>query len=261
MPDRGPFIALGSRMRGVAEVMTLGVKPNFMDYSPEERGLMTASDRILFPTLCYAQFFTTMGKRIFPSLETYLYSDEKIKQTTLFYMLGVPHPRTRIYYSLHHGDILREFSFPFVAKIPRRSAGGRGVFRIRDREDLERYLERTSVAYIQEFLPHERDLRVVLIRYEPVLAYWRIKASDDFRTNLYQGGAVSFDDVPGEAVRVAQESARRCRFDDVGMDLIFSKGRWHVIEANMQYGREGLRLKGLDLKDILRRKLLAGKLF
>jgi hypothetical protein len=33
-----------------------------------------------------------------------------------------------------------------------------------------------------------------------------------------------------------------------------------VIEANMEYGREGLRIKGMDLKQILREKLLSGKL-
>ncbi|KPK17523.1 MAG: hypothetical protein AMK69_25740, partial [Nitrospira bacterium SG8_3] len=33
------FIALGDRLRGVPEVMTLGVKPNFYDYLPHERDL------------------------------------------------------------------------------------------------------------------------------------------------------------------------------------------------------------------------------
>ena len=113
--DNTRFIALGSRLQGVPEVKTLGLKPNFKDYTPQERGLILNSKRILFPTLNYAQFLTTMGKEIFPSLETYLYADEKIKQTTLFYMLGIPHPRTRTYYHLHHKDILRDFDFPFIA--------------------------------------------------------------------------------------------------------------------------------------------------
>ena len=113
-----PYIALGSRLQGVPEVITLGVKPNFYDYSVYERELISGSDTILYPTLNYAQFFNTIGKKIFPSLETYIYADEKIKQTTLFNMLGIPHPRTRIYYHLHHRDILKDFSFPFIAKLP-----------------------------------------------------------------------------------------------------------------------------------------------
>jgi ribosomal protein S6--L-glutamate ligase len=235
------FIAFGSRLHKVPEVLTVGVKPNFLDYSTFERKLILDAEVILYPTLNYAQFFTTMGKRIFPSLETYLYADEKIKQTTLFLMLEIPHPRTKIYYHLHHKDILREFHFPFIGKLARRSARGRGVF-------------------IQEYLPHDRDLRVLLINYQPVLAYWRISKPGDFRTNLSQGGTISFDDISSEGLRLAQESSRKCRFNDVGMDLIFSEGKWYVIEANMKYGRQGLMMKGLNLKEILRQKLLSGVL-
>ena len=112
------------------EVRTLGVKPNFCDYSFNERELILKVDIVLYPTLNYSQLLSTMGKKIFPSLETYLYSDEKIKQTTLFYMLGIPHPRTRIYYSLHHHDILNDFSYPYIAKLPRCSARGKGIFKI-----------------------------------------------------------------------------------------------------------------------------------
>jgi len=254
------FVALGSRLQGVPEVITLGVKPNFLDYSPRERDLILRSERILFPTLNYAQFLTTMGKKIFPNLETYLYADEKIKQTTLFYMLGIPHPRTRIYYHLHHQGILRDFSFPFIGKIARRSARGRGVFLIRSEKELEAYLSLTNIAYIQEFLPHERDLRVVLINYQPVLAYWRVRRTENFRSNLSQGGMISFDDIPQQGLETAHESAKKCKFNDVGLDLIRSKNTWYVIEANMKYGRKGLAMKGLDLKEIMRKKLLNGEI-
>jgi ribosomal protein S6--L-glutamate ligase len=258
MSDGRPFIALGSRLTGVPEVITLGVKPNFTDYSPRERQLILGADTILFPTLNYAQFFTTMGKKIFPSLETYLYADEKIKQTTLFYMLEIPHPRTRIFYPRHHNEILETFSFPFIGKLARRSARGRGVFKIQNEAELKRYLKVAKIAYIQEYFTHDRDLRVVLINYEPVLTYWRIRSPDDFRTNLSQGGTISFEQIPEAAVKLGQESARKCNFNDVGMDLMLHKGTCYVIEANMKYGRQGLIRKGMDLKEIMRQKLLSG---
>lgn len=176
-------------------------------------------------------------------------------------MLEIPHPRTRVYYHLHHKDIINEFSFPFVAKLPRRSARGRGVFKIHNSEELKSYLGLTRIAYIQEYLPHDRDLRVVLIKYHPVLAYWRIRSPDNFRTNLSQGGKICFDDIPIEGVRLAQNFARKCKFDDVGMDLINCRDTWYVIEANMKYGRKGLMMKGLDLKEIMRQKLLSGEIF
>lgn len=254
------FVALGSRLQGVPEVLTLGVKPNFHDYSPRERTLITDSPVILYPTLNYAQFFTTMGKKIFPSLETYLYADEKIKQTTLFYMLGIPHPRTRLYYPRHHRDIVKDFAFPFIAKLPRASAQGRGVFMITNADELAYYLQLTKVAYIQDFLPHDRDLRVVLINCEPVLAFWRVCAPGNFRSNLFQGGTINFDHIPEEALALAREAARKCRFNDVGLDLIYQEGKWYLLEANMKYGRKGLRLRSMDLKQVLRNKLLSGEL-
>ena len=208
------FIALGSRLKGVKEVLTLGVKPNFFDYTPEQRKLILEAKLILFPTLNYAQFFTTLGKKIFPSLETYLYADEKIKQTTLFYMLGIPHPKTRIYYRRHYKDILQDFSFPFVAKIPRGSSQGKGVFKINNIEELESYLRVTKVAYIQEYIPHDMDLRVILINYDPVLAYWRIRKKGEFRTNIALGGRFDFENIPEEAIFFAKQCAIKCKFND-----------------------------------------------
>ncbi|MBW1786767.1 MAG: RimK family alpha-L-glutamate ligase [Deltaproteobacteria bacterium] len=257
---RQPFIALGSRLRGVPEVLTLGVKPNFMDYSPDERDLILGTSVVLYPTRNYAQFLTTLGRPIFPSLETHLYADEKIKQTTLFTMLGIPHPRTRFYYALHHKDIVNDFQFPFIAKLPRCSAQGRGVFKIENAADLDAYLARTKVAYIQAYLPHVRDLRVVAINYRPVLAYWRVVSRDNFRANVAQGAELRFGHIPDRAIALAMDTARKCRFDDVGLDLIESRGKWHVIEANMKYGRKGLKLKGMDLKQIIREKLLSGEI-
>jgi ribosomal protein S6--L-glutamate ligase len=260
--DKGqsPFIALGSRLQGIPEVLTLGVKPNFYDYTPQERELIFGSKVVLYPTLNYAQFLTTMGKEIFPSLETYLYADEKIKQTTLFCMLDIPHPRTRVYYHLHHGDILKDFRFPFIAKLPRASARGKGVFKINNPAELERYLELTHVAYIQEYLPHDRDLRVILINYKPILAYWRESPPENFKTNVFQGGSINFENVPEEAIGMAQQLAEKCRFNDVGLDFIKDAGKWYLIEANMKYGRRGLKMKGMDLKEIIREKLLSGEL-
>lgn len=254
--DHPPFIAIGRRLEGIPEVLTLGVKANYMDYTPNERKLMESADLILYPTLNFAQFFTTMGKKIFPSLETHLYADEKIKQTTLYYMMGISHPRTRFYYRRHHGDILRNFMFPFVAKLPRASSQGRGVYLINNSDELEQYLHLTPVAYIQEYLPHDRDLRVILIDYQPILAYWRKSPPGNFRTNIFQGGTIHFEDIPHEVLAMAQDMARKCHFDDVGLDFIQNHGKWYLIEANMKYGRKALRSKGMDLKAIIRDRVL-----
>ncbi|MFC1844872.1 RimK family alpha-L-glutamate ligase [Thermodesulfobacteriota bacterium] len=255
------YIALGSRLNGIPEVLTLGVRPNFNDYTQEERRKIHDAEFILYPSLNYAQYFTTMGKKIFPSVETYLYAGQKMKQTTLFNMLSISHPRTRIYLQRQFSRIENDFPFPFIAKIPRASSRGRGVYKITDSDQLRKYLEKTKFAYIQEYLPHEKDLRVILINYYPVLAYWRKLSPGDFRTNLFQGGKIDFDNISQDALQLAQEFARKCNFNDVGLDLLQSNGKWYLIEANMQYGRDGLKKKNMVLKEVIREKLLAGTLF
>ncbi|MCK5229942.1 MAG: ATP-grasp domain-containing protein [Desulfobulbaceae bacterium] len=255
-----PYIALGSRLTGISEVLTLGVRPNFDDYSHKEKKLISASRIILYPTLNYAQLFTTMGKKIYPNVEWYLYADEKIKQTTLFYMLGIPHPRTRIYYRRQQSEIPADFPLPFIAKIPRGSAQGKGVFLITTTDELENYLKLTNIAYIQEYIPHTRNLRIVLINYQVVVSYFLESQADNFRTNLFQGGVVDFEGIPEEVIQKAEEYSRKCRFNEVGLDFIQNNGIWYLIEANMLFGRNGLKMKGLDLKKIVREKLLKGEL-
>ena len=71
---------------------------------------------------------------------------------------------------------------------------------------------------------------------------------------------MEFDGIPEDAVHLACKTARSCNFNDVGLDLIRSKGKWYLIEANMKYGRKGLRMRGMDLKVIMRDKLVSGEL-
>ena len=172
---------------------------------------------------------------------------DKIKQSALFELLNIPHPRTRVYYGKRQKKaIIDHFEFPFIGKIPRGSALGRGVYLIRNASELGDYLTLTDVAYIQEYLPVNRDIRVVVIGQRVVHAYWRIAAQNEFRCNLALGGRICLDAVPQEAMDLALRTARSCRWDDVGIDICQHAGRYYVFEANMKYGKEGFRHAGLD---------------
>ncbi len=240
-------VALEARLKSCRNVITLGVKPNFSDYNTAEAALILQARKVYYPTPFYADLLDTAGIATFPSYHTYKCVQDKIKQTALLNILGIAHPRTRVFYGKRQiASITRHFSFPFIAKIPRGSAMGRGVFRILNSEDLERYTQDTSLAYIQEYLPVDRDIRVVVIGNRLVHAYWRIAPADDFRTNVAVGGTVKLDPVPGAALELALDTARKCRWDDVGIDICHCNGQYYVIEANMKYGKEGFRQAGID---------------
>lgn len=247
MSDADKAIALEGRLRDCKNVMTLGVRSNFSDYSPREAELIRRAGKIYYPSTFYADLFDAMGKRTFPSYHTYKCVQDKIKQTALFEMLKIAHPRTRAYYGKRQkNSIIEHFRFPFVAKIPRGSSMGRGVYLIQDENQLANYLHLTDVAYIQEYLPVDRDIRVIVIGDRVVHAYWRIAPLGDFRSNIAVGGAVSLNDVPAQALDLALHTARACRWDDVGIDICRYRDGFFVLEANMKYGKEGFRQAGID---------------
>lgn len=256
-----PVIALESRLKACKNVLTLGVRTNFSDYSSEETELIRDADKIYYPTPFYADLFDVMGKPTFPSYHTYKCVQDKIKQTAMFNLLNISHPQTRIFYGQRQkAAILKYFDFPFIAKIPRGSALGRGVFLISDKNDLGEYCRKTKIAYIQKYLPIDRDIRVVVIGKEIIHAYWRVSPPGEFRSNVAVGGIVSFESVPRKALDLALETARLCRWDDVGIDICEHDGTFYVLEANMKYGRQGFRQAGMDYIRIMENLIEDGKI-
>jgi ribosomal protein S6--L-glutamate ligase len=123
---------------------------------------------------------------------------------------------------------------------------GRGVYLISNNEELRSYLSLTTAAYIQEYLPSDRDMRVVIIGKEVVHAYWRIAPEGEFRSNVAVGATIRLDAIPQKAIKLALDTAQKCRWNDVGIDIVEHAGQFYVLEANMKYGREGFRLAGID---------------
>ncbi len=254
-------IALEARLRECRNVVTLGVRPNFSDYSTEEIDLIRSAPKIYYPTTFYADLFDAAGIKTFPSYHTYKCVQDKIKQTALFNLLQIPHPRTRIFYGRRQKSCIDQyFEFPFIGKIPRGSAMGRGVYLIENRSDLEAYLSKTTVAYIQEYLPCERDIRAVIIGRKIVHAYWRIAPQNDFRTNVAVGATICFDSIPKAVLDLAQSVAGRCQWDDVGIDIGIHNSNLYVLEGNMKYGREGFRKAGKDYSKIMEDMIAKGEI-
>jgi ribosomal protein S6--L-glutamate ligase len=245
-------IALEARLKKCTNVRTLGVRSNFSDYSPEEAELINRAEKIYYPTTFYADLFDAMGKKTFPSYHTYKFAQDKIKQTALFQMLKIPHPRTRVFYGKRQkGQILEYFDFPFIGKIPRGSAQGRGVFLIRNRAELDTFCALPDPAYIQEFFKFDRDVRAVVIGDKVVLAYWRVAATGEFRCNISAGARVCLDIIPKEILDLALFTAKACGWNDVGIDICEYKGRYYVLEANVKYGKEGFLKFGIDYYQLM----------
>ncbi len=254
-------IALGARLKQFSGINTIGFKPDFRDYSPKERELILKAEKIYYPTAFYADLFNAMGKKTFPSFHTYKFALDKIKQTAAFKMLGIAHPETRVFYGRKQKQTISDyFDFPFIAKKPRNSARGDEIYLIENKAQLDKYLEKGWPAYIQEYLPVDRDMRIIIIGRKIRLAYFRAALPGNFRTNLAQGGRIVFDPVPEKACRLALLTASQCGWDDVGIDIIEHDGRFYVLEANMKYGTKGFEKAGINYKKMLADLIIQGRI-
>lgn len=248
--DEKVKISLGKRLRFTPSFECVGTLPNWEDYPIPTKAVIRHAKEIYYPSAVYEDLFRSLDKTIFPS-NFYRFMGNKIRQSALFQLLGIPHPRTRLYYGRNPlARILKDFDFPFVAKIPVGSSQGEGVWLVRKRSELRAYLQDHRPAYIQQYLPIDRDIRVVLIAGQVVHYYWRMQQPGNFRNNVAQGARISYQDIPDGALEFAADVAGRCNFGEVGLDICRFEHTYYVIEANMVYGLEGFRQAGIDIHEV-----------
>ena len=103
-------------------------------------------------------------------------------------------------------------------------------------------------------------MRVVIIGNRVVHAYWRIAKPGEFRSNIAAGGHIELNNIPKEAIDLALFTAEKAGWNDVGLDIIKSNGKFYVIEANMKYGKEGFKKSGIDYIKLMERMIENGEI-
>ncbi|GAA0344690.1 hypothetical protein GCM10008967_38860 [Bacillus carboniphilus] len=202
------------------------------------------ADVVLFPeywqvnTLVYG-----LKKRIFPSIETYQIGHTKVEQTRVFQGIFPEH----VPYTLIKGsaadidrDIFDEMPVPFIAKEIRNSMG-QGVHLIHDKQDFLQYAVNNDVWYVQEYLPIMKDLRIVWVGNKVIEAYWRVNQGHDFLTNVSQGGIISYENIPMEAIQLVEKAATTLNIDHAGFDIAQVGEKLYFFEINVMFGNQGIR--------------------
>lgn len=205
--------------------------------------LIAEADWLLFPE--YWQVGSLqfgLKARLFPSLASYWLGHDKIEMTRAFSTLEPAHvPWTLIEPNTADGAqrIWETLPLPFVAKIPRASEG-EGVFLIENRGDWERYRALTPALYAQEYLPIDRDLRIVVVGDEVLGGYWRLRSDRSFHNNVARGGSVLREALPESAVALVRRLAGAFDIDHAGFDVAMVDGHPYVLEFNRLFGNQGL---------------------
>ena len=222
--------------------------------------LIRQADWLLFPEYWQVNsLYYGLKRRIFPGISSYHLGYDKVEMTRVLQLLCPGNlPRTVIYPDTpeYREQVLREFHFPFVAKVPRESQG-RGVFLIETPGEWEAYQSAQGILYVQEYLELDRDLRVVIIGSDIVASYWRLQSYDGFHNNIAAGGGFDFSPPPQSALDLVTAVARRLRIDHAGFDVAVIEGKPYIFEFNRLFGHQGLVEQGIKVQELIYDYLLS----
>ena len=235
---------------------TLGL-PDTTVLKPEQylqhKSLLQQADWVLFPEYWQLNALVHGLKcRVFPSEASYRIGHDKVEMTRAFQAVAPAHiPWTLIEANGPHEreQVWQAMPHPFVAKLPKASMG-EGVWLIESRADWQRYCEATDVLYAQEYLPIDRDARVVVIGDQVLTAYWRTQADQGFYNNVSRGGQIDTSPVPAVVTDLALQLARDLGVDHAGFDIALVDGYPYVLEFNRLFGNQGLA-KGRELPEAI----------
>lgn len=209
-----------------------------------------AADWLLFPPAWQINILAyAWRKRLFPSLSTYHLGYDKVQMTRAFMAVCPDHvPQTLIVSSTPAGigQVLDEMTLPFVVKAPR-SSMGRGVQLLEQRAEFLRYAAATDILYVQEYLPIERDLRVVYVGDSVTTAYWRTAPPGQFHNNVARGATISFEDIPQAALELVAGVAAALGIDHAGFDVAEVGGHFYLLEFNVLFGTEALSMQSIRI--------------
>lgn len=207
--------------------------------------LLREADWILFaPYTWINTLYYAVNHRIFPSISSYHLGHDKAEMTRAFQAIcpgNVPETHVLANTPIHRDWIWNQAALPFVAKNPL-SSQGRGVFLIESRSHWHTYCEQTNLLYAQEYLPIDRDMRLVVVGTKVVCAYWRQLSpeGDGFHTNVSRGGTILTDPIPQAAIDLVESLCARLHIDHGGFDVALCYGRYYIFEFNRLCGNVGL---------------------
>ena len=165
--------------------------------------------------------------RFVPSLETQ-FSNKSKENVTLFcekYNLSVP--KTKIFYDKEKGFeyLKNKAKYPQIVKrsYGPSNYGGYYVHKVDNYKEAKKLLdkEKYTPIYTQNAidLKYSGDLRVMLIGHKPVCAFWRFSGEGEWITNTSQGGSMSYENVPMNALELAVEASKAAKAEYWACDI------------------------------------------
>lgn len=166
--------------------------------------------------------------RFVPSLETQFPNKSKENVTLFCEKHDIAIPKTKIF---HHDkekayDYLKnKATYPQIIKksYGPSNYGGYYVHKADDFKEAHELLEKEKYdpIYTQDGidLKYSGDLRVMLIGHKPVCAFWRFSGDGEWITNTSQGGTMSYENVPMNALELAVKASKAAKAEYWACDI------------------------------------------
>lgn len=173
-------------------------------------------------------------------------SRDKLRSLQLLSKAGVGIPRTIFSRETNEVDDLVELiGAPMIIKVAR-GTHGRGVVLAETKKAAKSviqafYVEQVSIL-LQEFIEESAgsDVRAIVVGGRVVASMQRQSLTDDFRSNIHQGGEGKKVKLTDEERKTAIKAARAMGLSVSGVDMVRSKRGPLVLEVNSSPGLKGI---------------------
>ena len=172
-----------------------------------------------------------------PSMDTQFSNKSKENVTRFAWKYDIPIPKTYIFYDKSKAEkFIEKTEFPKIVKksYGPSNYGGYFVHKVDSKQEAHNLLAQKKYhpVYMQDFVPMEADVRVMLIGHKPVCAFWRRAPEGEWLTNTSQGGEMDYMDVPKELLDLAVQVSKDANAEYWACDVAVGKdGKYRILEC------------------------------
>ncbi len=135
-------------------------------------------------------------------------------------------------------DYLYFNTFPLVMKSTS-GHGGNEVFLVHSKDEVESILKKyAGNSYVFQKLCSiiGKDIRVYMIKDNPLVAILRESQNDEFRSNYSLNHKANVIEIDDRMLSICKKITQTLNSDYIGIDFIYNKGRWVVNEIEDPVG-------------------------
>ncbi len=177
-----------------------------------------------------ARKFENENRRVFPSSDAIMNSEDKWLSYLAFVSKGIPAVP-----SFPVTDIAKAGKTALIK--PRPGWGGMGQRLVEDSGLFREFAEFPDTSFFcQPFVSHSRTITVLAAGGIPFIAIEKKTGAKDFRTDEYHGGTARRFDAPKIFVELALRSLSAVGIGAGSVDMIENEGRAEVLEVNSAPG-------------------------